>query len=274
MVKKANMMDSMEVAIVDDSPALKSTLSVPLPTSTATIEQYRERFQMLKPGDADGMEGETIQLFYIPVTQAILWDKNAKLHSIPALIDSIKEYGFRDPPSWDEKLEGIIEGNGRITALKQMYEAGGVPPRGIPVLKDGGEWCVPILFGLDAANKSNAVRYAIDHNNLTMMGGDFTLWDIKKMWNHEGYMGLLSDLNEDGGMLPFSVNADDFTLFQDTELGFDAMDDLTHEDDLEGKPSWSIKIVCSSSNYFDDIKALIREQIEEHPEWEATFSAG
>ena len=52
-----------------------------------------------------------------------------------------------------------------------MRQEGKEAPRGIAVLEDG-EWVVPIIFGVDAASKAAAVAFAIDHNNLTLLGGN------------------------------------------------------------------------------------------------------
>ena len=261
---------SMEVAVMNDEQNISSK-------ALPSIEQYENRFTMLKAGE-DGIDGEVLQLYYIPVTQAILWDSNAKLHSIPAIIDSIKEYGFRDPPSWDEKLGGIIEGNGRVTALTQMYKAGGKPPRGIPTLKETGEWCVPIIFGLDAVNKSNAVRYAIDHNNLTMAGGDFTAYDMSRMWNHDGYHEILAAIREEGTPLA-SMNLNEIGLFLDG-FEFDPIEDMTGNADDDGdempdekdEEENKITIEFSDIDYIDVASEAIIALLEEHPEWGAKIA--
>lgn len=62
------------------------------------------------------------------------------------------------------------------------------------LLDDKGEWFLPVLFGLDAESEAIAKALALDHNNLTMAGGDFDLWDYAKMWNQESYAEVLRSL--------------------------------------------------------------------------------
>jgi hypothetical protein len=68
-------------------------------------------------------------------------------------------------------------------------------PRGIAV-DDQGRWCMPIVFGCDAISEAEAIAYAVDDNNLTMAGGDFSHWDMAKMWDREGYLQLLTSIAE------------------------------------------------------------------------------
>ena len=74
-------------------------------------------------------------------------------------------------------------------------------------MKDTGEWAVPILFGVDAASAAAAEAYAVDHNNLTMTGGDFPVWDVARMWGNE-YTTILQDLAGQG-QFPVTVDGDD-----------------------------------------------------------------
>lgn len=124
-------------------------------------------------------------------------------------------YGFLDPPRWDKNLNqgtgGIVEGNGRLETLFWMFKQGQSTPRGIAVDTDG-EWCVPVLFGLDAESEATAAAYSIDHNNLTLAGGDgFTALDVSRLYEPEAYTKLLQELAE-VEMLPISVDLDDLNL--------------------------------------------------------------
>lgn len=228
-------------------------------------------FDLLKGDDATLEEGDGISLFYIPLKQAILWDDNSKKHSIPKLIESIKDYGFKDPPSWDATLQGIIEGNGRVTALREMQLAGEKPPRGVRVQKETGEWCVPILFGLDADSKNTAVRYAIDHNNLTMMGGDFTMFEISRMWEQDKYLEVLGTLEDE---YPLTVSPSDFQVLSDAVLGFEQLEDLSDKEDVDmGAPMPVLKIKVGNFNIIDDITDALRSFLNEHPEWDCRLEA-
>ena len=145
-----------------------------------------------------------ISVKYIPVSITLLWGDNAKKHDIPQLIKSMQEYGFKDPPAFDKNLKALVEGNGRAEALTRMKEDGLNAPRGIIVDPNTKEWLMPVLFGVDANNESQARRYALDHNNLVLAGGDFTAYDTSRMWDSEGYKALLESIKEDG--IAFSAN--------------------------------------------------------------------
>lgn len=134
---------------------------------------------------------EALELRYIPLSQAKRWDQNPKRHDIPALIKSIEIHGFGDPPKFDAKLGGLVYGNGRTEALEKMREAGQSPPRGIAQL-EGGEWAVPVIFGVDAPSKAAAVAFAVDHNNLTLMGGDLDFAAMMGVWDHGALRALLT----------------------------------------------------------------------------------
>ena len=150
---------------------------------------------------------ERLALRYIPLAQARRWDQNPKKHDLDALVRSITTHGFGDPPKFDATLEALVYGNGRTEALERMRKAGKEPPRGIGVLDDG-EWAVPVIFGVDAASKAAAVAFAIDHNNLTALGGNLGLEDLLAMWDEEGLQRVLSE-TPDAGALLASMDRDD-----------------------------------------------------------------
>jgi hypothetical protein len=65
---------------------------------------------------------------------------------------------------------------------------------------------VPIKCGVDAATQQEAEALAIDHNNLSLSGGNFTGFDMARMWD-EGYTEILAGLATDGA-LPITVDGD------------------------------------------------------------------
>ena len=73
-------------------------------------------------------EPEKLELRYVPLSQAKLWDENPKRHDIDRLIRSIETHGFGDPPKYDARLEGLVYGNGRTEALERMSRQGSDPP--------------------------------------------------------------------------------------------------------------------------------------------------
>jgi len=153
------------------------------------------------------MSDDRIEIKYMPVTDAVLWDRNPKQHDIGALVESIKRHGFVDPPKLDATLGAFVYGNGRTTALALMMQEGGDPPRGIGLDKDGA-WLMPVKVGVDADSVAAAESLAVDHNNLTLSGSDFMPWDVARLWDGDAYIDLLQSLAEDDE-LPVTVDGDD-----------------------------------------------------------------
>ena len=156
-----------------------------------------------RPTDAT----ERLELRYVPLDQARRWDANPKRHDFEALIRSIETHGFGDPPKFDATLDALTYGNGRTEALERMRAVGKEPPRGIGIL-EGGEWAVPVIFGVDAASHAAAVAFAIDHNNLTLLGGNLKLEDLLGIWDEEGLRQILEDAPDAGSLLA-SMDGDD-----------------------------------------------------------------
>src|SRR5262245_51034094 len=108
------------------------------------------------------MKTEELTVKYVPLATLELWDRNPKRHDLEKLAESIRRYGFKDPPKLEPALNsgrgGIVEGNGRAQVLRSMKEAGEPPPRGIAVDEAGG-WFAPVLVGVDAASMAEAESY-------------------------------------------------------------------------------------------------------------------
>lgn len=150
---------------------------------------------------------DRLTLQYIPLAQARRWDQNPKRHDLDALVRSIETHGFGDPPKYDSTLGALVYGNGRTEALERMRQAGKEPPRGIGVAEDG-DWAVPVIFGCDAGSKAAAVAFAIDHNNLTLLGGGLGVEDLLQIWDEEGLQRVLAEVPDAGALLA-SLSASD-----------------------------------------------------------------
>jgi len=156
----------------------------------------------IKQTQQDELNGEQLQLKYIPLDQVALWDENPKRHAVEKLIESILRYGFLDPPKFDSHLRGdlnngsrgaLVFGNGRAKCVKLIRDdpnRKGVP-RGVCLDKDGN-WFLPVLFGVDAESEAVARALAIDHNALTL-GDGFDYWEMARIWNQGDYAKLLGD---------------------------------------------------------------------------------
>jgi hypothetical protein len=153
------------------------------------------------------MPEEKLELRYVPLSQARRWDENPKRHDLAALVRSIESHGFGDPPKYDAALGALVYGNGRTEALERMRSAGKEPPRGIGVL-EGGDWAVPVIFGVDAASRAAAVAFAIDHNNLTLLGGNLKFEDLLGIWDDAALERLLKATPDAGALLASMDGAD------------------------------------------------------------------
>jgi hypothetical protein len=188
---------------------------------------------------------EKIEIRYMPICDAVLFDRNAKKHDIGSLAESIARYGMRNPPIWDSSLTdgqgGIAAGNGRTETLRSMELQKQPVPRGIAI-DDQGRWCMPIVFGCDAISEAEAIAYAVDDNNLTMAGGDFSHWDMAKMWERSGYIALLTSIAE-ADVVPVTVDAEAIgALLAGIEA--EAPLSFSDENDTENSQGSEEKLVC------------------------------
>jgi hypothetical protein len=178
------------------------------------------------------MKGEKLELRYIPLAQARRWDENPKRHDLDALVRSIETHGFGDPAKYDSALDALVYGNGRTEALERMRKQGKEPPRGIGVTEDG-DWAVPVVFGVDAASKAAAVAFAIDHNNLTLLGGGLAVEDLLQIWDETALQKVLGDLPDAGALLA-SLNQEDIdALLRGPDFAPAAAEDQSRLDERE-----------------------------------------
>jgi hypothetical protein len=145
-----------------------------------------------------------LRLEYVRLETAVLWDRNPKTHDIPSIIESIQEYGFRDPPEFDGTLDAIVEGNGRTTALNLMYERNEQCP-GYCFEDDDGTWIVPIIFGADSESVKAAEKYAVDHNLLTLGQPRLSIEQVESMFRAHDIKKLFSETDQD---LPISLSSE------------------------------------------------------------------
>lgn len=188
---------------------------------------------------SDSGSEERLSTEYVPLSKvlALLWRRNPKLHSIGDLVQSFKKHGFRDAPAFDEELQpetggAIVDGNGRIEALAAMKAGSDKPPRGILVREDG-EWLIPIQFGINAESKAAAEAYAIDANNTPLLGGDFTDWEMARMWD-ASYSGLLEELAE-LDEFPVSADGDSVDMLLEAAKNLASLDLPELEDEEKSK---------------------------------------
>ena len=172
-------------------------------------EAEREIKKLVDVGESEKNMIEQLEIRYVKLWHCRLWEDNYKLHDIGGLIESFYKYGFKDPPKWEPKLNGaaggIVEGNGRITALGVMFDEKMERPRGVGIA-ESGQWLVPVLFGVDAETEAQAEAYGVDHNASVLSGGDYGLADHMRMWD-VGFLTKLEKMGE-GGELPVVFDGD------------------------------------------------------------------
>lgn len=212
-------------------------------------------------------------IIWMPVQQAVkmLWSENPKLHDIGQLVQSIEKYGFQELPRFDINLpnvsgnQGAIKaGNGRIETLAAMERDNMPLPRGLAQSKVDQSWVMPILVGTDADSVNAARAYAIDSNNLTMSGGDFTGFDFRRLWNDEAYISMLKALGEDGS-LPVTVSGDDLDTFLS---GLNVpIDDHTEDEEKEMGVIYGFRVEVGNGMMLEEVVGEVRQYLEAHPEW-------
>lgn len=144
---------------------------------------------------------DILRLEYVALSTCILWDDNTKLHDIGNLIASYNQHGMKKAVRFEPKLNGgkggIVDGNGRIIALQEMFkENSDNPPRGIQVVD--GEWLVPVTFGVDAESEAAAEAYGYDANLTNLAGGDNSLTMYARQFD-AGFVNGLKKIMEAGG---------------------------------------------------------------------------
>jgi hypothetical protein len=213
------------------------------------------------------------QLIWIRVQDAVrlLWSENPKLHSIGDLVQSIEKHGFQELPRYDINLPNasggagaIKAGNGRIETLAAMEKDGKALPRGLALQKDTNAWVMPLLVGTDADSLNAARAYAIDSNNLTMSGGDFTAFDFQRLWNSDQYVNMLKVLAQDG-QLPVTVSGDDLDLFL-SGLKVDIAD-VTGEEEKGMGVIYGFRVEVGNGMMLEEVVSEVRQFLEGHLEW-------
>lgn len=208
---------------------------------------------------------DRLEIRYIPLSQCMLWARNPKKHDSGIIAASIEAHGFKSAPRYEPALNdgrgGIGAGNGRIQVLEAMQAQGRTPPRGIVV--EDGVWLVPVQFGVDAASQAAAEAYALDDNNVTLAGGEFTAVDMSRLWTDD-YTDLLAELaNLD--MLPVSVDGDDLDVLLRVETAdvgelWKGMPEFEHEDQTAFR---TIYVHFKDQDAIDAFAELLGQKITE-----------
>jgi hypothetical protein len=125
-----------------------------------------------KPRGVTSAETPTVGIRYTPLSELRRWPRNPKLHDLGQIADSIRRHGFVDPIVVDERSGLMVAGHGRDETLESMKRAGEPAPKRI-IVREDGEWLVPVLTGIEFSDETTAEAYIIGSNRLVEMGG----WD-------------------------------------------------------------------------------------------------
>jgi hypothetical protein len=190
----------------------------------------------LKAAEVQG--GDRLSILYVRVRDARRWDRNPKLHDMEAIKDSIRRYGFRDAPIWDDTLDALPAGNGRTHALYEMEAAGEEPPLGVLLEEGTGFWCMPLQVGINARSKLEAEAFGVDHNNLTTGGSGLTALEVSFLWSDD-YPALLAELKGQGD-LPVSIDDDDMDAISKARKApsLQEIEESLEGEDVEDQDFW------------------------------------
>lgn len=131
------------------------------------------------------------QVEYLPLGSLQADPRNPKAHHLETIDESIGRFGMLDLIVRDGRTGYIISGHGRRKALAGMAERGEMPPEGVKIDPDSGEWLVPVVAGWSSRTDSEAAAALIALNRTTELGG----------WVDDELLGLLDQLaDEDGGL--------------------------------------------------------------------------
>lgn len=173
-----------------------------------TDEEAKEVEPVATPesvGESTSPDLPEIMWIRVQDAQKMLWGANPNDHDLPEVIESFERHGVQELPKLDKNI-GIKAGNGRTTALGLMERDGMDMPRGLQV-NEHGEWLMPIIVGVDARDKAEAMAYALDSNNIGLT--NMTAAEKAAQWESAAYLEILKELAESDA-LPVSVEGSDF----------------------------------------------------------------
>jgi len=115
-------------------------------------------------------KGNTV---WLDIASVKLMGQNPKEHDIGAIIASMQRWGYIDVIGWNRRTGNVLDGNGRLEALRKMKLAGMAPPA--RVVADGDVWKAEFLQ-VDIDEKEEPLL-ATALNRTNELGG----WDYDEL---------------------------------------------------------------------------------------------
>lgn len=115
-------------------------------------------------------QARQLSLEYFPLTDLLEWPSNAKDHDVGLIDSSMQRFGFVDPIILDERSGKIAAGHGRQKVLEARKLAAEDPPANI-LIRDDGEWLVPVVRGWASANDRELDALTVALNQSVIAGG-------------------------------------------------------------------------------------------------------
>jgi len=141
-----------------------------------------------------------LRIEYVPLSEVKLWKRNPKTHDVDAIRKSMARWGVTWPILPDERTGKLVAGHGRIKSLTRKKNDGEEPPERI-IVREDGEWMVPVIRGVAFKDDTEAEAYGVADNRTTELGG----------WDNEALVKVLADLNEKNAMEGVGYSEDEFT---------------------------------------------------------------
>lgn len=123
------------------------------------------------------------ELVLLPLAKILPADVNPKGHEIPAIVASLRRFGYVEPVVLDTRTEKLVAGHGRIESLGVLKSGGEPAPLGIEVRED--DWYVPTIVGWESGTDADALGYLLASNRTSELGG----------WIERGLAEALTDLS-------------------------------------------------------------------------------
>lgn len=111
-----------------------------------------------------------------PISEIMRWPRNPKEHDLDLIESSLRRFGFVEPLVFDERTGRLVAGHGRTETCERMIERDLAPPARV-VVREDGQWLLPVVRGISFENESEAEAYVVVANSSVLAGG----WDESKL---------------------------------------------------------------------------------------------